>query len=47
MKFEVALFGDFVDKVKNFTANCGTQQAVVVIQFAKVKTFKGIVLKST
>lgn len=42
VKIEIPIFGDFVDEVNNFIATGDTQQVVVVVQFAKVKTFKGL-----
>lgn len=38
----MALFGNYVDIVKGFLATAGVGLAVIVVQFAKVKTYRGI-----
>ncbi|KAJ1390732.1 hypothetical protein SESBI_37243 [Sesbania bispinosa] len=40
-KIRCTLFGDYVDKVNEFLSLSGTQLTVVVIQFARVNTYKG------
>ena len=41
LKLEIALFGNFVDKVNSFIANSEVQQSIVILQFGKIKTFNG------
>lgn len=38
----MTLFGDYVDIVKGFLAADGVGLAVIVVQFAKIKTYRGI-----
>ncbi|KAJ1390722.1 Nucleic acid-binding, OB-fold [Sesbania bispinosa] len=40
-KIRCTLFGDYVDKVNEFLSLSGTQLTVVVIQYARVNTYKG------
>ena len=41
LKLKIALFGNFVDEINSFIANSEVQQPIVVLQFGKIKTFKG------
>lgn len=41
VKIECALFGSYVDDLKKFLASGDDVNTVLVIQFAKVKTYKG------
>ncbi|XP_057440291.1 uncharacterized protein LOC130732203 [Lotus japonicus] len=43
-KIKMALFGNYVDVVKGFLAAGGVGLAVIVVQFAKVKTYRGEVV---
>ncbi|XP_057428167.1 uncharacterized protein LOC130721389 isoform X2 [Lotus japonicus] len=43
-KINCALFGNYVDIVKQYVATDGSHMPVVVVQFAKIKTFKGSVV---
>ncbi|XP_057426322.1 uncharacterized protein LOC130719731 [Lotus japonicus] len=43
-KIQCALFGNYVDVVKELVASNGYRMAVVILQFVKVKTFKGDVV---
>ncbi|KAJ1412240.1 Nucleic acid-binding, OB-fold [Sesbania bispinosa] len=40
-KIRCTLFGDFVDKVNEFLSMSGNQLTIVIIQFARVNTYKG------
>lgn len=40
-KVECALFGNYVDDLNCFLASGDNQYPVIIIQFAKVKTFQG------
>lgn len=40
-EIQCALFGNYVDVVKELVASNGYRMAVVILQFVKVKTFKG------
>lgn len=42
-KVKCAFFGNYVDIVKQFIATNGDELPVVVVQFGKIKSFKGIV----
>lgn len=42
LKMECALFGPYVDDLNSFLATGEIQGPVVVLQFAKVKSFQGI-----
>jgi hypothetical protein len=38
---ECALFGSYVDELQGLLANAGGSLPVLVIQFAKIKSFRG------
>lgn len=41
-KVECALFGEYVDQLKKFMETSGEGMPVLVVQFAKIKIFRGI-----
>ncbi|XP_057439884.1 uncharacterized protein LOC130731626 isoform X1 [Lotus japonicus] len=43
-KIKMSLFGKYVDMVKGFLAADGVRLAVIIVQFAKVKTYRGEVV---
>jgi len=43
-KWEIALFGDYVDRLKQLMAKVDEGLPVLVMQFAKVKIFRGVFL---
>ncbi|XP_057442175.1 uncharacterized protein LOC130733903 isoform X2 [Lotus japonicus] len=43
-KINCALFGNYVDVVKHYVATDGLRMPVLILQFAKIKTFKGDVV---
>lgn len=43
-KIECTLFGPYVDELNAFLASGEVENAVVILQFAKVKLFQGILI---
>lgn len=41
LKIMCALFGPYVDELNAFVSSGNVQQPIVIIQFARVKTFRG------
>lgn len=42
-KINCAFFGNYVDIVKQYVATDGIRMPVMVVPFAKIKTFKGMI----
>jgi hypothetical protein len=41
-KFDCALFGEYVDIMKKLMESAGAGMPVIVVQFAKIKVFRGM-----